>query len=139
MAGIEQGLSRSFDRSTEFNWYNVSVGTVAEFVVRAFSEDAALHKTTLWCQENSDFGIHPDNMLPVVGMQAELLSPEAHRHHRTLDNAMGGKRGSVRFTAIYHTPDPTPQLPPRPISPKQGKIFEMDRRGEIRYCADTAA
>ncbi len=113
----------------ERSWFMVHVGTEADFVVRAFSEDHALLKTTYYCYENPIHGIDPDSMLD-YGLHAKPLDPVDEDY---FDRQYEDKTVAVRFLAQRISFDSLVEVVPVKPDPAQGQLFEMDKYGRTTY------
>lgn len=111
------------------DWYEVRVGTVAKFAVRATCPDSAKLKTKLWSDENPNaVSVHPGDLLP-FGTEATLLPQESARQYEAGDELFG----SVRLTEERQDLSiPEPQERPV-VSSNQGILFAMNRWGKITY------
>ncbi len=107
------------------SWYSVTVGTVAEFAVRAYCEDQARQKTIYWCGENPQIEIDPDSLPDSLfddGVYAKPLDPIEELYH----NALGDIFPSVKLISDYREII----MPDRAVrSTNQPSFFDLNGAG----------
>jgi hypothetical protein len=120
-----------FDPDCERRWFRVGIDAVAEFIVKSYTEEGALLKTSYHLLEHPELGISlaPDPTLRIPPEFAKPLEPFEEQYY----SQVGDDTTPVRLIADFRKlpePQPRPQVMNRADfidtepEPVEGQLFD---------------